>query len=251
MDPLMTVAFMNIGIMESAFEGRNAKKHLADLKTQVQGLVGKHSVKILCFVEVGVPTVGLTPASKDKFEAAVTEGAAMHGHIDLTFLCSDLNEAMVVVHTKEVTMTNGALITNLYQHQKWRNSMQLYLQGPTAEDRIKIFVSHQPSSDKHNLSVPCREEVMRHLMTAGNKLHSWPCHTGATEHIAVARYLIGGDLNTSLHCMELVAAHFKAPGTTTTMVGETMTLGVSGELGSLAVCAREASLGLHRGKHSA
>ena len=59
----------------------------------------------------------------------------------------------------------------------------------------------------------------------------------------------------------------KAPGTTTTMDGltfgvrqakasatgrlsRTMTLGVSGELGSLAVCPREASLGLHRGKHS-
>ncbi len=49
---------------------------------------------------------------------------------------------------------------------------------------------------------------MRHLMTAGNKSHSWPCHTGATEHIAVARYLIGGDLNTSLFCLEVLAAQF-------------------------------------------
>ena len=126
----MTVAFINTGIMESAFEGKNSTKRLAQLRTQVDELVGKHSVKILCFVEVGAPRVGLTEDSKIKFEAAVTEGAAMHGHIDLTFLWADLNEAMVVVHTKEVTMTNGALITNLYQHQKWRNSMQLYLQGP-------------------------------------------------------------------------------------------------------------------------
>ena len=59
MDPLMTVAFMNIGIMESAFEGKNSTKHLAQLKTQVNELVGKHSVKILCFVEVGAPRVGL------------------------------------------------------------------------------------------------------------------------------------------------------------------------------------------------
>lgn len=105
-------------------------------------------------------------------------------------------------------MTNGPLITDLYHHQTWRNSMQLYLQGPTADDRIKIFVSHQPSSDKHTLSQQCRESVIRNLMIAGNKLDSWPCHTGATEHIAVARYLIGGDLNTTLTFLELMASQF-------------------------------------------
>ena len=39
--------------------------------------------------------------------------------------------------------------------------MQLHLQDPTAEDRIKILVSHQPSSDKHKLTMQCREAVIR------------------------------------------------------------------------------------------
>ena len=204
----MTVAFMNIGIMESALESKNSTKHLEHLRTQVDELVGKHSVKILCFVEVGVPRVGLTEDSKRKFEAAVTDGAATHGHKELIFLWVEKNDSMVVVHTREVKMTNGPLLTDLYHHHAWRNSMQLYLQGPTADDRIKIFVSHQPSSDKHTLSQQCRESVIRNLMIAGNKLDSWPCHTGATEHIAVARYLIGGDLNTTLTFLELMASQF-------------------------------------------
>ena len=96
----MTVAFMNIGIMESAFEGKNSTKHLAQLRTQVDELVGKHSVKILCFVEVGAPRVGLTEDSKRKFEAAVTYGAATPGHKELILLWADKNESMVVVHTR-------------------------------------------------------------------------------------------------------------------------------------------------------
>ena len=105
-------------------------------------------------------------------------------------------------------MTNSPLLTNLYHHQSWRNSMQLYLQGATAEDRIKILVSHQPSSEKHNLSQQCRESVIRDLMKAGNEVDSWERHTGATEHSTVARYLIGGDLNTTLTFLELMAGPF-------------------------------------------
>ena len=87
-----------IGVQESAFESKNALQHLTAIKTQVDELCAKHSVKILCFVEVGAPRVGLTPYLQRVFEEAVLAGAAKHGHSELS---------MVVVHTKEMTMTNG------------------------------------------------------------------------------------------------------------------------------------------------
>ena len=85
-DLLTTVAFMNIGLMESAFEGKQAHRHLTSIKKQASELMMLHFVTVLCFVEVGALRVGLKPESKDKFEEAVTAGAAEHGHADLTFL---------------------------------------------------------------------------------------------------------------------------------------------------------------------
>ena len=109
LDPLMTVAFMNIGIMQSAFEGKNSTKHLAMLTTQVDELVGKHSVKILCVVEVGTRREGLQQDSKRSLEAAVREGAAMHRHCGLSFLWADANEAMVALHSTLRTVGIAAL----------------------------------------------------------------------------------------------------------------------------------------------
>jgi hypothetical protein len=216
MGQFITVAFMNIGLMETAFHGKNSPAHMVAIKRQVDQLFAKHTVNILCLVEVGVPREGLTPESKKKFEGAVLAGATEHGHSQLTFLWADLNEAMVVVHTKHVKMINGPLLTNLNPHQSWRNSMQLYLQGPTKDSRVKIFVSHQPSSEKHRLTQACRESVIRHLMEAGNDVGSWAKYTGATEHIEIPRYLIGGDLNTELYFLKMTArSHTRAPIETT------------------------------------
>ena len=93
-----------IGVQESAFESKNALQHLTAIKTQVDELCAKHSVKILCFVEVGAPRVSLTPYHQRVFEEAVLAGAAKHGHSELS---------MVVVHTKEMTMTNGPLLRQI------------------------------------------------------------------------------------------------------------------------------------------
>ena len=121
----------------------------------------------------------------------MTAGAAEHGHTDLTFLLADLNEAMVVVHTKAMKMVNGSLLKNLYDPQPWRNAMQLYLTGPTPMDQVKILLSHQPSSGKHHLSFPCKEAVFKSLMHHGNDMRSWKRTTGATENIESPRFIIG------------------------------------------------------------
>ena len=65
-DLLTTVALMNIGMMESAFEGKQAQRHLTSIKKQVSELLMLHFVTVLCFVEVGAPRVGLKPESKTK-----------------------------------------------------------------------------------------------------------------------------------------------------------------------------------------
>ena len=167
----ITVAFMNIGLMETAFAGRHAVRHLSAISRQVFELLRLHFVKVFCFVEVGQPREGLTEGSKTTFEDAVLlAGAAEHGHHNLTFLWADLNEAMVVVHTEDVRIVNGALLTHLYHPQPWRNVMQLYLHGPTPKDRVKILLSHQPSSSKHNLTMLCKETIIRNLVQrAGNE----------------------------------------------------------------------------------
>ena len=124
------------------------------------------------------------------FEDAVLAGAAEHGDHNLTFLWADLNEAMVVVHTEDVRIVNGALLMHLYHLQPWRNAMQLYLHGPTPKDRVKILLSHQPSRSKHNLSMQCKEGLIKKLVQHGNDMESWKRETDATEDIETPRFAI-------------------------------------------------------------
>ncbi len=160
---------------------------------------------------MGQPIEGPKEWRKRKFEITVTDGAATHGHSELGFALADTNDAVVVVLMEEVSMTNGLLLTALWRHQSWRNSMQLYLQGPTAEDRIKISFSHQPASAKHRLSKQSKDEIIKGSMKAGNDVDNWMLPSGATEHIAVARYLIGGDLNCRLSFLDVqVSTHTTA-----------------------------------------
>ena len=139
----VTIAFVNLGLVENAFLGKKVKAHLEEIQRIVDQLFQYHSIHILCVVEVGQPTIGLSVEAKKLFEEAVRAGAAKHIRGDLTFLWAECKEAMVTVHVAGVNMTKGALIEGLSHTQSWRNAMPLYLHGPTDEDRILIFLSHR------------------------------------------------------------------------------------------------------------
>ena len=91
----LTVAFMNIGLTESAFEGSNKDKHCAKIRLQVDGLRVKHNVTMYCFVEAGIPRVGLSDKSKELFMQAVKAGASEHGSTQVRFIWA-MNESLVV-----------------------------------------------------------------------------------------------------------------------------------------------------------
>ena len=204
----VTIAFMNIGIMEQAFAGKCARVHLKKIKTQVSQLFQHHDVQIFCFVEVGQPRKGLSSESKVQFESAVQAGAADAERV-VRFLRAEENEAMVMAYVPEMNVTSGSLIKELYHRQPWRNAMPFYLQGPTEQDRIQILLSHQPSSGLHTLSMNCRQEVLRELIAHGLNLQNWPY--GAAEHSttnSVPRCIIGGDLNTTPTVLTLLAPNF-------------------------------------------
>ena len=99
-------------------------------------------------------------------DRALRVGVSEHSVDELTCVWAAENEAMVVVHTDDVKLTIGPLLKNLDPSQPWRNSMQLCLHSPTDEDRVKIFLSHQPSSKRNHLSNSCRANVLKHLMKA-------------------------------------------------------------------------------------
>ena len=88
------------------------------------------------------------------------------------------------------------MLKGLYQHQPWRNSMQLFLDGPADIDKITIFLSHQPSSDKHKLTGLGRESIIKNLILKSlvSRVPTQP-----------PRFLIGGDLNVSQGVMYMAA----------------------------------------------
>ena len=200
----VTIAFMNIGLMESAFQGAKSQHYLKVIKEQVDQLFRYHSVRILCFVEAGQPRIGLIPDSKARFEQAVRDGASEHTRGSLVFLWADRNESLLTVHVADIDMTKGDIIDDLYHLQSWRNAMPCYLQGPTSEDRILILLSHQPSSKMHNYSMQCKESVIRKLMATGLEQRHWP-DGSALEH---PRFIIGGDLNMTASALKMMALSF-------------------------------------------
>ena len=202
--PLM-VAFMNIGLKEEAFQGSRSEQHCVNIRLQVQELRSQHNVTMYCFVEAGEPRVGLTDKSKKLFMQAVAAGASELGTPEISFIW-ELNESLVAAFPAKLgrhygcpqleKVTEGPLLTDLYHHQPWRNSMQLFLDGPTDTDKITIFLSHQPSSTKHKLSTAGRETIFRSLMKKGliSRVPKQP-----------PRFLIGGDLNTKQALLNLTS----------------------------------------------
>ena len=81
--------------------------------------------------------------------------------------------------------------------------MPFYLKSPSYEDRIFIFLSHQPSSDNHKLTMQGRESVVKKLMEKGLNQRDWP--DGAAKHITMPRFIIGGDLNTTASNLRMLA----------------------------------------------
>ena len=71
----LTVAFMNIGLTESAFKRVQSERHCLKIQRQVHELRVQHNVTMYCFVEAGAPQVGLTDESKKLFMQAVGTGA--------------------------------------------------------------------------------------------------------------------------------------------------------------------------------
>ena len=55
----VTIAFVNLGLVEAALTGKNAWRHLEDIERLVNELFERHSIKILCMVEVGQLKIGL------------------------------------------------------------------------------------------------------------------------------------------------------------------------------------------------
>ena len=157
---------MNLGLTENAFQGSKLHKHCADIQHQVHELRVQHNVTMYCFVEAGEPRVGSTENSKQLFMQAVAAGASEHGIPQIRFIWA-MNESLVVALPAKlgpnhgcpqlVQVTEGPFLTNLYLHQPWRNSMQLFLDGPTDIDKITLFLSHQPSSTKHKLTTAGRK----------------------------------------------------------------------------------------------
>ena len=101
----VTIAFMNIGLTQTAFDGGNKDKHLAKIETQVRELFIRHSVSILCFVEAGQPKQGLSHDAKAAFENAVQSGASGHISGTLRFLWADDNEALLLAHLGAVSVS--------------------------------------------------------------------------------------------------------------------------------------------------
>ena len=160
-DHRVTIASVNLGLVEAALTGQNARKHLSEIERIVNQLFEHHSIKILCMVEVGKPRKGLLPDTKKLFEQAVRAGAANHTRGDLAFLWADRNEAMVTVHVAGMNITKGVLIDGLYNSQSWRNAMPFYLQGPSDQDRIVISIASAvlcPAQTYYAMSgVSCQE----------------------------------------------------------------------------------------------
>jgi len=200
-----TIAFINIGLMESAFRGQRVDKHMRAITAQVKELFRQHKVHILCFVEAGEPRVGLSPAAKKLFEKAVRAGAADNTCGNLTFFWADQQEAMLTVHVAGIHMQKGDIITwnNLDPNQSWRNAMPFYIQGPTNQDRIMLLLSHQPSSAKHNLTMQTKNKIVRNLMCAGLKQDGWPDRAAGRS-----LFIIGGDLNMSAHALKVTAQKY-------------------------------------------
>ena len=201
----LTVAFMNIGLTEAAFSGAQSEKHCLKIQRQVHELRVQHNVTMYCFVEVGAPQVGLTDESKNLFMQAVGTGASEHGISHVRFIWA-LKESLVVAFPAQLgrqhgcpqleQVTEGPLLKGLYVPQPWRNSMQLFLDGPADIDRITIFLTHQPSSNKNKLSVLARHIIIQNLVLQGivSRVPTEP-----------PRFIIGGDLNTAEGTMTVSA----------------------------------------------
>ena len=131
----LTVAFMNIGLTEKAFQGSKSEQHCANIQLQVHELRVQHNVTMYCFVEAGEPRVGLSDNSKELFMQAVAAGTSEHDTPEISFIWA-LKESLVVAFPAKLgrhygcpqleQVTEGPLLTGLYHHQPWRNSMQLF-----------------------------------------------------------------------------------------------------------------------------
>ena len=102
----LTVAFMNIGLTESAFSGAHSEKHCLKIQQQVHELRVQHNVTMYCFVEAGAPRVGLTDKSKNLFMQAVGTGASEHGISHVRFIWA-FNESLVVAFPAHLGRQHG------------------------------------------------------------------------------------------------------------------------------------------------
>ena len=82
----VTIEFVSVGLKDGAFAGKHAPRHLKQITNQVSELFERHSIMILCMVEVGQPRIGLSQASQALFEEAVVAGAANYINAPLKFL---------------------------------------------------------------------------------------------------------------------------------------------------------------------
>ena len=96
----LSIAFCNVGIMESALQGSNRNTHYRNIRSQVQQLLQKHGVLGICFCEMGQPRVGLSQGSRARIEATIQSawrdaGAAEHGAAQVFWAAPD--EALLAV----------------------------------------------------------------------------------------------------------------------------------------------------------
>ena len=73
-DNLVAFAFANIGVQDSAFEGRNARHHWNKIEVEVAELLTLHDVQGILFSEVGLIEKGLRAVHKAKFQEVVAQG---------------------------------------------------------------------------------------------------------------------------------------------------------------------------------
>ena len=184
---ISTVAFANIGLLNSALEGKQRNKHMERISRQSQEILQRHDVLGICFCEAGEQGVGFSPACRKFFEKYVTEafekaGATEHGEPQYFW---EAEAHYVSVFKADVDVEQGKLIRNLYRHQPWRDAQTLKISTGDMPKPVRVINSQQPSSDKRPFTVRARMDVLTKLFQI--------C---ASEQDTIGA-LIGGDLNCS------------------------------------------------------
>ena len=222
-----SIAFCNVGVLESALTGQRSEKHLEDIGRQVEELLRDHAVLGICFCEMGQPGKGLTQGSRARVEATIQgawrrAGAAEHGLAqvywggsDEALLCcfrcrapqldgsTGAAEHGVVPKSLRVEVASNRLVSDLDSIEKWRCAqvLEVHLVDDVAsgEGESLTVINCHLASGKKPLTDRSREECLGNLMNLGCK--------GA----AGGRFLLGGDLDTARATLVKFTKRFTQP----------------------------------------